>query len=335
MREADTGLDGTQEKSVLVEEANKRLSSILTDLKGGNLSLEEKEALAEEANGLLYGAIYRYPELVYSVEVRLGMSADNNSDDIDEQYSEAHRLWYKYLVDNRRTPGEKNSLSLVAPLPYGFSTGTHGSGERVAMSASRREVYFGLTHKKGSFEATEPCLWVTVKAPLINSNETMFLPKEIEHVTLSIRTDLSPYLGRDYDKIESRGTYVDNYINFRGFENHGAGIFTTRNPRPIIVVSYRDKGLWTYDGHRRKLVKGFFILYNQINPEIKTLYEIDNQRIMDPYNASQIGALVDKILSSKRSLFHIGRPADGSTRRYTSKNIVERLAQIPVAERHF
>ncbi len=339
MTEVESSLEEAQEKSTSLDKVNKRLGIILSEFKRVNLLLDVKKTLIEEANSLLYEAIYNYPHLAHSIEVKLGKRAYENSKRIEDQYDESHRLWYKYLVDNRISQRETDPYSLVTPLPYGFTTGTHGSGERAAMDASRREIYFELTNKRGTYQSTEPSLWVTVRTPLIMTHETMFLPEEIEQVSLSGRDDLSPYLGRDWDKVESRGNYITNYLNFRGFENRGVGQYTKRDPQPIILVPLNDHGLWTYDWQKSKLVKGFFVSYYRDNPQKKIMYEVTNQPLSSPYSESDIGTMVSKVLlrasqPNKRLLFIFNKQsAEFGT--YSDNKILERLAQIPVAERRF
>ena len=338
MTEIDTGLKRTQEKASSLDEVNKTLDSILIELRR-DLSLEEKKALTIKANGLLYGVIYNYPYLAHSVEVRLGREAYENSERIDDLCGESNRWWYKRLVGNRKKQGESDPYSLVVPLPYGFTTGTHGSGERAAISASRREVYFDLTNRRGKYEYDNPCLRVTVQAPLVFSHETTFLPEEIDKVSLSGRIDLSPYLGHDRDEVESRGNYIYNYLDFRGFENRGIGKYIKKDSKPIILTSQQDYGLWSYDWQKRKLIKGFFVSYDRADLEKTIMYEVNNQALSNQYDEDVIGTMIDKVLSrvnqpNKKFSFPFSR-SESNTIAYTGNEILKRLVKIPVSERHF
>jgi hypothetical protein len=347
MTEINNRPESPSSRSELVTRGNERLQSMLIQLKDPDSLQEEQGNLLGEANDVLQSAIFQFPDLVHSIQVWLSEASYGNLDSVDSRFSESGRWSYTRLVDISEEQGIEGVNPLVIPLPFGFTTGTHGSGERAAISASRQEIYFGLAISRGAHgnqrESREPVLFATLRKPLITSSEAIFLLSEVEEITLSARDDFTPYIV-DNERVDSRGDSINNYLFFRGFVNRGIGQHIEVFPKPIVLTCNEDTGLWDFDWETRRLKTGFFMTYD--SAEGWQMYEVHNKQMGNPYDEKDIGSLVEIALGSntqskKRhsfnplNLIRRSRRESNDTLVYAGNEIIKRLSEIPVAQRHF
>lgn len=312
-----------------IEGINQRLDTILSQLQKGKLPLKEQQQSMIEANQFLYRAIYLFPHLVSSIEVKLDESATDNTDEINREYRDARRYQFEESVTERIAINDEDPNTLVIPLPYGFSTGTHGSGSRSAAAQSRREVYFSIARKKGAQKEYSPVLKATIRLPILSSHETTFLTKEVKSVRLSHRQDFTPYFD-DYHKdgpLIDRGDHLTYYLRFREFSNYQSGQLVEGEQKPIILEPFKNiNNLWD-DKYRQEghlLNKGLLVVW-QDRPENMTMYEIKNYQFSQSDNdKKQIALMYEAIISGKTS-----------SRKFSGDEIITHLSQIPVSPRRF
>ena len=82
-----------------------------------------------------------------------------------------------------------------------------------------------------------------------------------------------------------------------------------------------------YSTKPRTLKKGFIASWGD-NPNNVTLYELTNVELPKEETDEAIAVLYTRILKGDKSVIM-------HTREYKGNNIMRRLAEIPVAERHF
>lgn len=332
-----------------VDGFNKRLDYTLKQLQKDGLSQEQQRDLTRGANRMLYRTIYLFPHLVNSIEVELDPRAadEEKTEALRNQYYEPRRYDYQGLHEDRAKRGDTDLDTLVIPLPYGFTTDTHGSGGRAAMSQSRRGIYFGYASKKGGkFNDQEQALMITIACPLITSHETMFLPSEVRSVKLSQREDFTPFWENHHrdGPLINRDHHIGYYLMFRNFSNYGDGRFIKDDQQHIILEPFKNTwNLWNGQYHRNGtlLKRGFFVDYAD-DPQVTTMYEVQNYKMKGSTTYEEaVAAMEDDVLTRDRldkleartfSLITTNRP---SFRKFSGDAIIDRLAQIPVLPRRF
>lgn len=125
---------------------NQRIADITHEMK--EVSPDDEKAIKEYLhllNDILFLAIYVCPHVARSVEIKLDRPAGARRfrDLVEYDYAQ-HRNAYDNLVALGETCGKNINFndSLVLPLPYSFTTGTHESGERSAGAGPGAEIFF-------------------------------------------------------------------------------------------------------------------------------------------------------------------------------------------------
>ena len=300
--------------------SNLGLAKILKTLQTGQLEPENQKQLIDDGNTILYEAIHHYPHLAHSVEIQLTPQTFSDNARTIDSYHDSYRFPYKKLVEERIARGETDPYSLILPLPYDFK-GRHLS----RWAGPRREIYF-TTASTNNREESIPVLGAMVAAPLIIRDVSIFLPKEIMRISLSKRTDFTPYYNiHSAESLEPREHYIAHYLGFRGFENRGTQKLLIRYPRPIVIgPSYNDKQLWKVDP-RNNLERGFIVLYSE-DPDQVIMHEVRNYPLKNQPTDEAIGKIINNITSPRKGIFR--KPVDHDV--FTGNQIIQRLAQIPM-----
>lgn len=253
------GLDGV----------NQRLNDLFVLLKT-DLPSGEKEEVKHKLNHLLGRAVYLFPHLAGSVKVQLKPGVEQNTEKFERKYGLGyyHNRFDTLKEVYKAETGQPFSDTLVVPLPYGFSTGTHGSGQRNAAAASSLTVFFSSVSQLGKREIKEPSLAVSIERPLMSDSSTHFTLGEVEAIRFSENDKFTPYVSGNYGKYKlvERGNALTHYLTFRQFANYSnlrkrEGFNVTDEEwekcQKYLVEPEGFSNLWNYDQSTRS-VSGFF-----------------------------------------------------------------------------
>ena len=324
-----------------LDAVNVRVNELLEAVKA-DVSREQKADAMDRLNRLLYRAIYVFPHLATGLQVTLTPGTEGKSEEIWETYGYdygSQRRKYEQLRDRYQ---EKYGASfpdrLTVPLPYGFTTGTHGSGERAAMGASREEIAFNFISGYSQRNPETQALGVEVGAPLIASRLTYFTMDEIEDVGFVSGQEFTPLISHSGELID-RANPVSHYLIFRDFGVYAA--FRKRESLPELTDEEWKQcqtrllsapfhtNLWQEDMRflRRGLLKKGFMALSADNADDITLYEYTNYAMPseDQYESEAI-LLTRMMRGGDESLF---------VQTYQGMDIITRLMALPVAERRF
>lgn len=222
------------------------------------------------------------------------------------------------------------------PLPYGFTTGTHGSGERAAMASSRENVYISFRNPRDD-SGIIPVLGLGIKAPLLTPGSTVFTLDEVESIAFTDKNEFTPYVDDRDGKyvLTEKGNSITYYLRFRDFSNY-RGSRERENLREIndkeweVIGGLNEPGaysnLWNEDYETHKL-DGFVVLWSE-KPEEMTLYELKGVNLpkRDPHEANAV--LAAQILRRDAKILpHV--------KEYKGDEVIKRLVEVPVEERRF
>ncbi len=321
-----------------IDGLNRKLDNSLKVLQEAKLTTAELEKVIGEVNNILCRAIYLFPHLVSGVEVKVGESAAANGESLRRKYYEPNRFYYEGLIEKLAERGDVSPSTLIIPLPYGFTTGTHGSGERAAMGASRMDIFFSFASRRDSPASPTPCLKVTIEPPLIVARETTFLTDEIESVRLTGHSPYTPYFDdrhRDGPLI-TRGNHVTCYLTFRDFANYGTGRYLAGETKPIVLEPYKNtRNLWQVDYRvdRDMLRLGYFAIYDE-SAEKMVLYQVRNFPVQRG-SEDKIAEIVADVLAREAKPDDQAVTRSSFYDRFVGDNAIRHLAQIPVVSRNF
>ena len=197
-----------------VEEQNLALEERLSLLKRERDKHQVRMAV-NELNDVIYSAIDLHAPRVNAVQIQTRADVSSECSDLPDGGYRAR------LKDYIQKATNQEGLEGIVPflfnlhLPFAFTTGTHGSGERVAMSSSIRNVLF----EEVGFGRYAPS---SLKIDLSGGGwllrkDVYFLPSEVDSVKLVQDSEFSPiYQDRDKPLVQPYST-LDHYLTFRGF----------------------------------------------------------------------------------------------------------------------
>ncbi|MBS3147316.1 hypothetical protein J4219_00360 [Candidatus Woesearchaeota archaeon] len=207
----------------VVEQKNADLSTLLERAKTG-VPEEDIHPLVQGLNDILYTAIDQIPCDVNAVRIHCKLDVDERCEDIYARNAPKLKEYLSLLngqsLLNDQTPKGEVEFEVVKHLPYSFTTGTHGSGERAAMGASCANIVF-----KRGFDvrnSVDVTLDLGVGSWLFNENITL-RTREIRSIALEqvADKDYSKVLGTEPDtyarKLFATRSTVQHYLNFKGF----------------------------------------------------------------------------------------------------------------------
>ncbi|HLC66867.1 MAG TPA: hypothetical protein VJK52_04465 [Candidatus Nanoarchaeia archaeon] len=331
-------------ESIPIAQANavleQRLQSLKTETDPVALG-----GIAEELNGLLYSAIVQYPAAVNAVRVSTIIHPNRSEEGLPDSrtiFSGRYKLKYflKAALGIETLP-ETVEFEFVKHLPYSFTTGTHGSGERNAMGASCPI----LSIQTGCMKTDVPVfLGVDVAdANSIMQEEIHLFPDEVQAMTLTKVsekefTPIARMHDRKYELSPSRSSAM-HYVLYRGFQSYGVNGADIPNKNwkegviaivGRVLVPNRSTGLFS-DKWRflsPVSVSGFAV---DASGAESVLYEFTDVSIPRSLRESRFGE--DAIISAYAMVQHTKRP-QRNIQTYTGDGIIERLSQVEV-ERKF
>lgn len=328
-----------------LEAVNSRLDMLFKEYKkeGGKLSEAGMNEKIAELNDILFNAIYLFPHIARSIEVKLAedkiISSDKFWDDHGYDYGKDRRL---YDVLRKKKP--EMSKILAMPLPYGFSTGTHGSGQRAARGASREDICFTYIHPRNNWGIRIPAIALAIPRPLLFIDHVYFNLEEVESVKFSKNSDLTPFCDHTHDDgllMIPKANYVFHYLLFRGFSNYVNFRKRADFKNDISNADWEfmcsnlyeadyNSGLWEEKYGmfgRNGLILGFIAVKFEHAGDMK-LYEFNNIRLLSEDRHDAAGKLFAKILDNDKKTLAI-------VKKYSGNEAIERLFQIPIRERNF
>ncbi|MBI2995162.1 MAG: hypothetical protein HYY52_00420 [Candidatus Melainabacteria bacterium] len=319
-----------------VKGLNKYLEDILNNLRSAK-SEQEKNELIEKLHMFIYRGIYNFPHVVKGVEIILRPGAYEGSKEFGDRFgSDYYRYKYTQLVDALQKEGREVTNSLTIELPYSFTTGTHGSGERAARGASVDNLEFttiGSWGRKNKERATG--LGIAIEVPLIVWKLSYFTLDEIEAVRFTTNGNFTPYL-KDEETLLNRSSYINHYLWFRDFSGcsidlQKLGSLNDQEAKELrkFVFPLRVRNLFDeeHELSGTKLKKGFLA---KIEDSKVVLYEIDNLKIggRDSDSWEDAYKLALKIIRGE-----IKDPS--SIKVYTGDDVINRLTEINIEQRRF
>ena len=289
-------------------------------LKGGTRETRLAEsagnqALCDNLNSRLCSAIYLFPHLAQGVLVKVtgDWEEGRNRDALDT----THRRNYTSLVNGMKSSGRGTSV-LCLPLPYYFTTGAHGTGERAAMGASNETVISQMSYSDED-HGHVPGIDLMLEKPVIVTRHTVFGVDEVQSISLAPCEEYTPFV-RTFtrtDELEERANPLTQYLIFRDFERYPVEGITVVAPQYMTNLFPYKKG---------RTVPLCFLVKQEPG---MTLYEMSEFQVWSDSPEKIVGELYYKAVKLVE-----GSP--GSTvKKYTGSDIFRRLMQIPVQERRF
>jgi hypothetical protein len=271
------------------------------------------------ANQLLYRAIYLFPHVAHGVSIAIDPG-------VYKHYSEFKGLAEHYQFKHLPPPSE-----IVLPLPYSFSTGTHGSGERTAIHESVETVKL----KRGSQTLIgKPALQLEIESPGFN-RWYMNIPLDVVHaIELTSTGHFIPHVDLGpHTSTSERGNYLRHYLLFRNFARDATIPndmldHISENERVAIqslFIPIQQPALWL-DRSRivagKYLQKGFMAL-SRHNVEDSLLLEFTNIHYpnLSDNQFTAASRLIIKAIRGEIQLDHLAF--------ITGNQIIERLMTIP------
>jgi len=325
---------------------NGRISEWLECVKG-DVPLEQKTKAMGEVNHILGRAIYLFPHLARGIAVSLKPETEQKTKEFEDKYGwDYYRNRYNMLLEvYQEKKGFPLPETLVLPLPYGFTTGTHGSGERTARASSQEDIYLGFIHPRGDYQTNVPALAVVVKAPLIVEHPTYFTVDEVESIEFTDNGEFTPFV----DKRNNENVLVEKttpeiyYLRFREFSGVRHNLGERMQLRELtdeewdrcnreLVTARPFTNLWqeVYHTKPRTLKRGFIacVKDDPLYSHHLIMYEITSMRLPKENQEKAAAVLYTNILRGKKSTL-------SRTVEYKGIEVIRRLTEIPVQGRHF
>lgn len=325
-----------------LEGVNTRLSELVNVLKTDATS-EEKLRVVRSLNRHLYRAIHFMPHLATGVEVKLAPGTEDKAEEFGSKYSleaEGQRRIYDSL--RKAYPaklGKQFPEKLILPLPYGFTTGTHGSGERSGVAQSSGQIGFGFMRQREGEDALEPVVNVSIQAAFFTPRQTNFTLDEVESVRFVGAEEYTPVVAERDGVVEfrDRGNPVSYYLYFRDFSNNRS-LRKRENLRELsdeewefcqtrILSSRPYTNLWR-DDYRlavgNVLIHGFMAVKGDMAEDV-TLYELTDLRLPKSDIQDSEASIMAKILREGVN--------QNWLQTFKGRDVITRLMTLPVAER--
>jgi len=331
-----------------VEEVNVYIGKLFSEYKetGANMTEKEMNDKIKAINDVLFGAIYLFPHLVKSVEVKLLpdkiVEAEKFIDKHEYHYGKDRRIY-----DVLRKAAPEKSEVITLPLPYFFTTGTHGSGERSAMGASRAEVHMTYIHLRNNFGIRIPAIALAICRPILYLDYIYFTLDEVDNIKFSDNGEFMPFCDADYEgRIEyiSKWNYALHYLIFRGFANYvhfrkreDFGDVTDSHWIEVEENLYEPEfgsGLWNEKWGNilgvfgKQTLESGFLAIKFSDPENMRLMEFNNIKLPSDDNHIAAAKLIFRILQNDKNTQKL-------VKKFAGNKIIERLFVIPVRERRF
>ena len=294
-----------------LDSANARVTFLFDEFKQST-DVASRQTFADQLNDLFYRAIYIFPHLAYSIEIKL-----------DPQFASSDHLskiWGSLGCDINRGSFLANAVvdsTANLPLPYGFSTGVHGSGERSAVASSLKSILFGLASTK----LHEPIVQIML------SNESprnpTFRLDEIESLKFTTQEKRTPLAEANRPPRQQPGA-VSSYLHFRnfGFEfndpklaNHSWNFLATKFHDNLRRLGYFAK-LTPGSESAQKTLSDLTLLNSD---EIQLLL-FNPKDLPSEYNNDELSAFIQN---------------NQPLQTFTGLEIIDELAGIPVEARSF
>ncbi len=199
---------------------SKRLSSLKTETDYNKLEL-----IAEDINGILYNAIEYYPTQANAVIINTRINTTTEGvglPDSNTIFSGRISLenYLKHALDLNELSKEIQ-FRFVKHLPFTFTTGTHGSGERDARSASLENIAVETAVFKTDLPAY---LMIDVADGGLCHRKAYLLPDEIKSIKLGWVDDkeFSQNLRGSFDTpvLEPSHSSAGHYLWYKGFGSY-------------------------------------------------------------------------------------------------------------------
>jgi hypothetical protein len=282
---------------------------------------EGNEEDVTTANQLLLRAIYLFPHVAHGVNITI-------DPELYERYSEFRGLAEYYQFKHLPSPS-----TITLPLPYVFSTGTIGSGERNALNNSITTVELLSGSETGN---GKPALNMEIESPGGFARNYMNIPLEMAHTIEFTSTDrFIPYVELGpHTKTTERDNHLTHYIYFRNFAPNATTPEDMKNritedellAVQSLLIPIQQPALWR-DRSRviigTYLQKGFMVLLNHKAKETQLL-EFTNTNypsLSDNDFTSTAVRLFVKAMRGEIKQDHLAV--------MTGNQIIERLMTIP------
>lgn len=330
----DGGLDGV----------NRYLAEYLNVLRS-DLTRDALEEALGAVNGILFGAIQLFPHLATGIKVRLSDKV-RSADEIRQllEYDSKRGSHEAMLQLYPQETGREHDGTFILPLPFAFTTGTHGSGERAAYASSRAEIFLSSTPgRRGDGSHLFPVLNLVIRRPLLTFDYTKFLLDEVESVEFIAGGSYSPYYSQGFrdhepkpEALIERGSHLEHYLSYRGFvfcllkresfeectDDEWSRCWNLRIPS---LQNIADR-LWERDYRRRHLTHGFLAVKGDAS---YTLYEVTDVSLDNDDSFIGAAMIYLRILRREKAFRR------DKVRVYGRDRIIAKLLKIPVAERQF
>ncbi|MDO8621980.1 MAG: hypothetical protein Q7R80_02015 [bacterium] len=313
---------------------------------------DELEKEGWKLNGVLYRLLYVYP-LATGIVIRLKPGCRERTPEMFARYGqhELHRRALEQFLDRyTEERGVPFDDTFVIPMPYAFTTGTHGSGERAAMAGSHVSVEFTTMDPRDLHEPSVPALAFTIAMPVLFPDLTHFRLDEIAEFRVTDEFDTyTPYEGYldGQRRLMRRRAPLHHYLSFRQFSallsterlTKLRSLFpdlTQDEERPmrgnLLEPHFHDSVLWSYEyreGTQKFLRHGFLGEVDE-REEATTLYEYVNIDVPNvEHDSSSVANAVLFIRARRGELGEYARAFRGRD------EIIRRLGMLPVSPRRF
>jgi len=323
-----------------IQEANAMLEEKLKILQGSRES-EVLEAAAGKINMLLYEAILQHPSEVNAVRIPVSVSLHRNETglpDAGTRYSGRYKLerFLRSALGTEEIP-ECVPFEFVKHLPYEFTTGTHGSGERNAMEYSCPNI----AAETGVFLDDVPAYLMIDLSDIgwLWHEKGYLFPDEIKSISLEHVPDeqFTPMVvmgkDREYSLKKTPGSAM-HYLYFRGFKGSAIkekDIPSKRWKKDVSAIVLRTlipemstQLFTTRWGLRNPAAFSGFAA--DVHGEEPVLYEFDNVSI--PWSLRPSCAFgINAIMAAYAIIQQRNKPGS-NIKSYTGAEIIRRLAQF-------
>lgn len=294
-----------------VEFLNKRILTLVTELKNPDLTPETVKETIGELNYILGSAIHVLPDLVKSIEITIVRISPPDEEIFDQLYG-SHlngRFFYEEYIKTLQQNHQAYKYSLTFPFPYSFEKNNQDLKTEVISNCDIRFDYINNV---------VPCLSICLVEP--NNKLPLwvkFTLDEIESIQFSDKEKFSPYLSYDkngeVERLKEKPTYIDHYLEFRSFTKVGQTIYAPPQGKLWIIKDFLS--CFT------KLERGFIVEKDLENPENTTLYEFENINFIGEHPDISALKLLAKLKKGDKKLLK-------KTKQYQGNAIIQRLAQI-------
>lgn len=291
----------------------------------------QQEEAQRELNALLMKAIRLFPTLAKSVEIVLSPLICEQLEIFHNQFGyEYDRQKINRLIEAYESyRGEVFPGLLRVPLPYNFSTETHGSGERACAMNSSRNVFFTNIQRRSG--GSVPALAVKV-APMISHLSL----GEVDTIRLSSASQFTPCI-KDFENPPNLcecPSAIHHYLDFRGFRQRGPNCIIDRKPPDLQETEWcrcidelnvsSSTTLWNVDyaDDGSKILQHGFIAGITTAPEECALIEFSNV----PLSTTDPAHLYVQVMMR-------GNP--GNWPIVKGEQIISRLSTVPLGKRCF